>query len=238
MKNDAHLKPFSEALEDHSAEGIAILTAEPWRFTRLTLYTILALVVGGLLWSFFGHADVIVSTQGTLVPESEVRRMYTPVDGELANLYIAEGQPVSERRRGGAHQCARRDRGRHQRARGAAEAGSGRARMARIPRTQGPAAAARRDAEAADGAGRAPARTARWPKAPAGWAKASGRNCRKRAPISRMRAARATPPATRPTSSSGCWRCPAAAACRSCRSKPRRMRCRRRRTRCAWRNRG
>jgi len=88
-------KRLAEALEDHSAEGIAVLTAEPWRFTRLTLYTILALVVTGLLWSFFGHADVIVSTQGTLVPESEVRRMYTPVDGELANLYIAEGQPVS-----------------------------------------------------------------------------------------------------------------------------------------------
>lgn len=88
-------KRLAEALEDHSAEGIAVLTAEPWRFTRLTLYTILALVVAGLLWSFFGHADVIVSAQGTLVPESEVRRMYTPVDGELANLYIAEGQPVS-----------------------------------------------------------------------------------------------------------------------------------------------
>jgi HlyD family secretion protein len=88
-------KRLAEALEDHSAEGIAVLTAEPWRFTRLTLYTILALVVTGLLWSFFGHADVIVSTQGALVPESEVRRMYTPVDGELANLYIAEGQPVS-----------------------------------------------------------------------------------------------------------------------------------------------
>ncbi len=88
-------KRLAEALEDHSAEGIAVLTAEPWRFTRLTLYTILALVLSGLLWSFFGHADVIVSTQGALVPESEVRRMYTPVDGELANLYIAEGQPVS-----------------------------------------------------------------------------------------------------------------------------------------------
>jgi hemolysin D len=88
-------KRLAEALEDHSAEGIAVLTAEPWRFTRLTLYTILGLVVAGLLWSFFGHADVIVSAQGTLVPESEVRRMYTPVDGELANLYIAEGQPVS-----------------------------------------------------------------------------------------------------------------------------------------------
>lgn len=95
MARDKVQKRLAEALEDHSAEGIAVLTAQPWRFTRLTLYTMLALVVSAVLWSFFGHADVIVTAQGALAPESEVRRMYTPVDGELANLYIAEGQPVS-----------------------------------------------------------------------------------------------------------------------------------------------
>src|SRR4029079_4440294 len=86
MAKDRGQKPLAEALEDHSAEGIAVLTAEPWRFTRLTVLTMLALVLSGLLWSFFGHADVIVSAQGALVPESEVRRGYAPVDGELANL--------------------------------------------------------------------------------------------------------------------------------------------------------
>jgi HlyD family secretion protein len=54
------------------------------------------LVLSALLWTFFGHADVIVTAQGTLLPDSEVRRFYAPVDGELANLYIAEGQPVSK----------------------------------------------------------------------------------------------------------------------------------------------
>lgn len=88
-------KPLAEALEDHSIEGIAVLSAEPWRFTRLIVLALLGLVLSGLLWSFFGHADVIVSAQGALAPESEVRRMYAPVDGELANLYMAEGQPVS-----------------------------------------------------------------------------------------------------------------------------------------------
>ena len=95
MAKDATPKPLAEALEDHSAEGIAVLTAEPWRFTRLIVMALLGLVLSGLLWSFFGHADVIVSAQGALAPESEVRRMYAPVDGELANLYMAEGQPVS-----------------------------------------------------------------------------------------------------------------------------------------------
>jgi hemolysin D len=90
------LRPLTEALEDHSAEGIGILTAEPWRFTQAAVYTMGALVLAALIWSFFGHADVIATAPGTLMPESEVRRLYAPIDGELANIYIAEGQPVSK----------------------------------------------------------------------------------------------------------------------------------------------
>jgi HlyD family secretion protein len=96
VKRDNHPKPLHEALEDHSVEGIAILTAEPARIARALVLAMIALVVAGLLWSFIGRADVIVTAQGTLSPESEVRRIYTPIDGELADLYIAEGQPVSK----------------------------------------------------------------------------------------------------------------------------------------------
>jgi HlyD family secretion protein len=88
------LRPLVGALEDHGEEGVGILTAEPWRFTRAVIYTIGALVLCALAWSFFGRADVLVTASGTLVPASEVRRLYAPIDGELANIYIAEGQPV------------------------------------------------------------------------------------------------------------------------------------------------
>jgi HlyD family secretion protein len=90
------LKPLTEALGDHSTEGIAILTAEPWRILHAVIYTMIALVLTALGWSIIGRADVMVTAQGALMPDSEVRRVYAPVDGELANLYIAEGQPVSK----------------------------------------------------------------------------------------------------------------------------------------------
>lgn len=99
MKNDLppqSVTPFERALQEHGIEGIAILTAEPWRLTQAVVHAVLALVLCGLLWSFFGHADVIVTATGALAPESDVRRVYAPVDGELANLYIAEGQPVTQ----------------------------------------------------------------------------------------------------------------------------------------------
>jgi hemolysin D len=90
------LTPLTEALEDHSAEGISILTANPWRYTQALVWAMVALVATALVWSFFGHADVLVTSGGTLVPASEVRRLYAPIDGELSNIYIAEGQPVNK----------------------------------------------------------------------------------------------------------------------------------------------
>jgi membrane fusion protein, hemolysin D len=90
------LVPLADALGDHSSEGIAILTAEPWRVLHALVYTMIALVTTALAWSFFGRADVIVTAQGTLAPASELRRFYAPVDGELVNLYVAEGQPVAK----------------------------------------------------------------------------------------------------------------------------------------------
>jgi HlyD family type I secretion membrane fusion protein len=94
VKNDVPLKSFAESLGDHGVEGIEILTAEPWRLTQALIYAMAALVASALVWSFVGRADVIVTASGTLAPESEVRRFYAPIDGELADLYIAEGQPV------------------------------------------------------------------------------------------------------------------------------------------------
>lgn len=96
MKREEKLTPLSRALEDHSAEGIAILAAEPRRFSQALIVVMMALVGCALLWSFIGRADVIVTASGLLAPDSEVRRIYTPIDGELANLYMEAGQPVSQ----------------------------------------------------------------------------------------------------------------------------------------------
>ena len=96
MTRSNRLVPLADALGDHSSEGIGILTAEPWRALHALVYAMVALVLAGLAWSFIGRADVIVTGQGTLTPASEVRRFYAPVDGELANLYVAEGAAVSK----------------------------------------------------------------------------------------------------------------------------------------------
>ncbi len=94
--DEEKLKRLSTALEDHSAEGIDILYSEPSKLMRLTILLVLSLVVAALVWSFIGKADVIITAHGVLSPEEEVRRVYTPIAGELIDIYVAEGQPVSE----------------------------------------------------------------------------------------------------------------------------------------------
>jgi hemolysin D len=96
MTHSTRLVPLADAIGDHSSEGIAILTAEPWRALHALIYAMIALVLSALAWSFVGRADVMVTEQGTLTPASEVRRFYAPIDGELVNLYVAEGQPVAK----------------------------------------------------------------------------------------------------------------------------------------------
>jgi hemolysin D len=96
MKHVNRLVPLSDALGDHSCEGIAILSADPWPVLHALVYVMIALVLSASAWSFFGRADVIVTEQGSLAPASEIKRFYAPVDGELVNLYVAEGQPVAK----------------------------------------------------------------------------------------------------------------------------------------------
>lgn len=90
------LGQLAQAIEEHSSEGVEILSSEPSLLARATIYLMGALLVAGIVWSFFGRADIIVSAPGTLGPEAEVRRVFSPIKGELVAIYVAEGTPVSE----------------------------------------------------------------------------------------------------------------------------------------------
>ncbi|MCI0667970.1 MAG: HlyD family efflux transporter periplasmic adaptor subunit [Methylococcaceae bacterium] len=92
---DQKLRKLSEALEDHGIEGIELLSAEPSKLIHWFIVLMLVLVVTALGWTFIGRADVIVTAAGAVAPDSEVKRFYAPIQGELVDIFIAEGQPVS-----------------------------------------------------------------------------------------------------------------------------------------------
>jgi len=89
-------QPLADALDDYSAEGAEILYSEPAPLIRASIYLIVALVIVGVIWSFIGEADVIVSARGFVAPEDEVRRVYAPAAGELEKILVRAGEPVAE----------------------------------------------------------------------------------------------------------------------------------------------
>lgn len=86
---------LNHLFDEHSAEGISILTDKPSKMMSTTIKLLFGLLVAGLLWSFFGRADVIVIAAGKVIPESREHPIYTPTKGELVDIYFSAGMPVS-----------------------------------------------------------------------------------------------------------------------------------------------
>lgn len=89
-------KSLRSALADHSFEGIEILTSQPSRLFGLMIWLILSMLLVALTWSFFGRAPEIVTAVGIASPDGEVRRFYAPIAGEVVDIFVTEGQPVTK----------------------------------------------------------------------------------------------------------------------------------------------
>jgi HlyD family secretion protein len=59
------------------------------------IYVLAGLLMAIFVWSFYGKADVIVSALGIIEPDPTTVGVYAPTDGELVNVYVAEGAMVS-----------------------------------------------------------------------------------------------------------------------------------------------
>ncbi|MEM1229308.1 MAG: HlyD family efflux transporter periplasmic adaptor subunit [Pseudomonadota bacterium] len=83
-----------QLLREHSAEGIDVLLSEPAAILRVFNLLLAAGLLAAVAWACYARVDVVVSAPGSLVPEQDLRRVYTPVDGELVEVYASEGAPV------------------------------------------------------------------------------------------------------------------------------------------------
>lgn len=87
---------LGDLLDNYSSEGISVLSAEPSRMMRAILLVLLAILASAVLWSFIGKADVLVKASGSITPEGKQYKVQTPMKGELVDIYVAEGMPVTE----------------------------------------------------------------------------------------------------------------------------------------------
>ncbi|QTA89932.1 HlyD family efflux transporter periplasmic adaptor subunit [Desulfonema magnum] len=86
---------FTDALEECGAEGFEILTKKSSPFVHGVIYILIGLLFAVFVWSFYGKANVVIMAQGKLDANSEMIRVYTPTPGELIDIYVKEGMPVS-----------------------------------------------------------------------------------------------------------------------------------------------
>lgn len=89
-------KRLQDSLEEHSVEGLEILQGTSSFIAHAIIYLVLTILFIALIWSFFTKSDVIISTQGRLVEETEPQKIYSPVAGEIIEIFISEGVPVTK----------------------------------------------------------------------------------------------------------------------------------------------
>ncbi len=89
-------KGLSKLAEEHSAEAVSVLTMEPSLFIRRLVLVLASLLFAAVIWSFIGRMDTIVQASGSVRPESQELRVYVPVKGQLADMFVAEGMLVSK----------------------------------------------------------------------------------------------------------------------------------------------
>ena len=82
--------------EDHTDEGIAIMTARPSAMARGLVVVLAMLLVCAFVWSFFGRADVVVTAEGLVDTEGSRFHVHTPAKGQLVDIFAAEDMVVSE----------------------------------------------------------------------------------------------------------------------------------------------
>lgn len=88
-------KKFTDALEEHGADGVEILIGKTSFLAHGVIYILMGLLLALLIWSFYGKTDVIISAEGRIDANSEMRLVYAPTAGELTDIYVSEGMRVS-----------------------------------------------------------------------------------------------------------------------------------------------
>lgn len=85
-------------LQPHESEflpaALALQTAPVSPATRWIARILMGIIVFVLLWSIFGHMDIIVNASGKVIPSERTKSIASVETARVNQLYVAEGQAV------------------------------------------------------------------------------------------------------------------------------------------------
>lgn len=73
---------------------LAVTEVPPSHGARLLTYVIISMFAVLLLWAYWGKIDIIATSQGKLMPASNIKTIQTLEDSEIEEIYVQEGQYV------------------------------------------------------------------------------------------------------------------------------------------------
>ena len=89
-----------KGMNDHEKEFLPavleVTETPPSHAARLLTYVIISMFSILILWSILGKIDIIATAAGKLIPASNIKTIQTLVDSEIEEIYVQEGQYVTE----------------------------------------------------------------------------------------------------------------------------------------------
>ena len=81
-------------LEEHAGHGEVFRQSNV--LPRAILWVLVLSLTGAIFWALYARIDVTVPAAGKLEPTGEVKSIQSAVDGEVARLYVDDGQHVGK----------------------------------------------------------------------------------------------------------------------------------------------
>lgn len=93
---DSKFKAMNEHEKEFLPAVLAVTETPPSHSARLLTYVIITMFSVLIIWSVLGKIDIIATSQGKLIPASNVKTIQTLTDSEIEEIYVQEGEYVKE----------------------------------------------------------------------------------------------------------------------------------------------
>lgn len=93
---DSKIKGMNEHEKEFLPAVLEVTEMPPSHAARLLTYVIMIMFTVLILWSILGKIDIIATSQGKLIPASNIKTIQTLTDSEIEEIYVQEGQYVKE----------------------------------------------------------------------------------------------------------------------------------------------
>lgn len=81
---------------ENLSDSRQVMESKPNRFTYISLYIVLGLIVTFLIWAWFSEKEIVVKASGVVRPNNEIYAISNSIEGEVEKISMKDGQEVKK----------------------------------------------------------------------------------------------------------------------------------------------